>query len=676
MKHIRLLTSDISDKIAAGEVVERPASVVKELVENSVDAEASSIFVDLEDGGHSLIRIIDNGCGISEEDLPLAVKRFATSKINSFEDLYSLSSLGFRGEALPSIASVSRLEITSSVSDDDFARRIVVEGSEIIDLGESAGSKGTCVSVTKLFYNTPARKKFQKTASNEMSHIIRFLSHMAVLRRDIHFRLKNNGKILFSYPQAMKAEDCLRHIWGLSELDKLVFFQAESDAAVAEGILCSPEITRSSRNDMMFSVNGRIVKNTQLAQAAIEGYSPFLAGKRYPLVLVSLKISPEKIDVNVHPAKTEINFAEQQKIFGFIRNAVSSNVKKFMEPEFLSIAHTEEGLIYDAVTGEIFEDSKDVKAIRQNIKNSRSDNNFYSFDSYRKDKPSGKNIRLYNDYILEPIAKISLDKNIAESNNIKNVFSSINEIDSDLQKQKEEDVLFKNSEIQSKKISDNLSETSQNCKLETAFRRENNRSSNNNEFNFDETYEFKPFCQIFNTYIAAELNGEFILIDQHAAHEKIIYENLKAKGDDGSIQMLLFPEILEFSPEKAMVMLKYLPYFQKLGFSISEFGRNAFKVNAMPFFMEKENLVLFFIDIIDSIISETASSDILPLEILRHMIACKSALKAGKKLTTDEMRSLFNALTTLNEPFFCPHGRPVVHKFSKLELEKIFKRSE
>ena len=639
---IQILSSETSEKIEAGEVIERPTSVIKELTENAIDSGATEIFVDLENGGHSLIKITDNGCGISKDELPIAIQRFATSKITKFEDLFTINTLGFRGEALPSIGAISHLEIISKQRDEDFAYMIAIEGGQIVETREASGSDGTTVTVTNLFYNTPARKKFQKTPSNEISHIVKYLSAMAVLRRDIHFRLKNNNRIVFDYPIAMNKRDCLKKIWGIPTTDVMKTFSTSCNSAKLTGIICSPDVDRSSRNEILFAVNGRIIKNTQLIQAVIEGYSPFLNTKRYPLAFLSMEIDPQTIDVNVHPAKTEIHFEEQQKIFGFVKHAINETVKSFRDPELIYTAETENGEIYDTITGEIKESSLD---------NFEQEKKIY----YQPAQKVSKNkVSTYLDSMLKPI----------ETTNIQDFLDS------------EEDKFLKEQLIKENiDTVQNNDEATSISKAESTNCIQKNKEIKN-EFIFEYDYNFTPLTQIFDTYIAGEFNGEFILIDQHAAHEKIIYESLNSKGDKGSIQILLFPEIIELSNDKTEVTKKYLDYFKELGFDIEDFGNNTFKITAVPFFVEKVEIKSFIDEIITSIIDETQNKELIPLENLRHLIACKSAIKANKKLSLDEMKSLFAKLMTLKEPFFCPHGRPVIHKFTKYELEKIFKRKK
>lgn len=665
MSSIHILESSTAEKIAAGEVVERPLSAVKELVENSIDSGATSVFVDLQDGGHSLIRISDNGCGMSKEELPIAIQRFATSKIQAFDDVYNLSSFGFRGEALPSIAAVSRLSITSRREEDEFASKLVIDGAGPV-IEDAAGDKGTCIEAADLFYNTPARKKFQKTPANEVSHIVRFLSHMAVIKRGIHFRLKNNGRTIFNYPSSMTKTDCLRQIWGIQDA-RMFSFCNSCDVAEVSGILCSPDTDRSTRNDIMISVNGRIVKNTQTSQAVIEGYAPFLAQKRFPLAFIEIKVPADRIDVNVHPAKTEIRFLDQQRIYGFVKRAVNECVRKFRDPDFENIVESPDGLKYDCETGEIIEQPKSV--------NNEAFMAPMRLDREKDGQSSGRRVSSFISSIL---------KNSSDTFNsfINEDFEEIHNLSEKPSQPQEKSQIPDNPQLTAEERIQEIVKTPEYPEekkqlpqiTEKIIVKPVEEAVQEKRMEFEIESSFVPYCQIFNTYIAAEYNDEFILIDQHAAHEKIMYEMLQAKGDEGAVQRLIVPEIIELPPAKAEIMDRYLDMFASMGIEIEDFGGNSFRISSVPFFIDRESPSEFVLDTLEAVIDESDSGDILPLEKLRSLAACKSALKANRKLSQEEMKALFSRLMKLKEPFFCPHGRPVVHKLSKQELEKIFKR--
>ena len=601
---IGILDRHTAERIAAGEVVDRPMSVVKEVTENSIDSEPSFIFIDLLNGGHELIKIIDNGCGISEEELPLAIKRFATSKITNFDDISDLSTLGFRGEALPSIGAVSRLEIVSKPQAASCANSITVEGGNILDIRPIAGDNGTCVTVTDLFFNTPARKKFQKSTSYELSQITQMLSQIALSKRNIHFRLKNGNKVIFNYPISMSEADCLTQMWGIKDLKILNSFSDSDGEISVRGFVCDPDFNRSSRADIIIFVNGRIVKNNQIAQAVIEGCNPFLPPRRFPCAYIHINLPPSFTDVNVHPSKTEIRFIESNRIYSLIRNAVMHAVKTAKGSEFSFESKTykdgENNTVnYDRITGE--------------VKPAFAAHSASSF-SYKSGHPSKKAIDSY--------------------------MSAVGYF---------EDVLSE------KKINYEQTEMVVESFVKSSF---------------------IPLMQLYNTYIVGNLDGELVLIDQHAAHEKIIYEELseKSSAKDGASQGLLFSQVLELPLSYVTVLKENLDIFLQLGFDIEEFGGNSFKIRTIPFFIATDELNTFFIDVLDSVIEENILKADEPKEKLRHLVSCKSAVKANKKLSFEEMTAIYDKLITLREPFFCPHGRPVLYKLGIRELEKIFKR--
>lgn len=610
-KAIQTLDRYTADKIAAGEVVERPISVIKELVENALDSGATSVFTEILSGGQELIRISDNGCGISEEELPLAVKRFATSKISSFDDLEKLSSLGFRGEALPSIGAVSHLEIVSKTRDEEFAHKIIVEGSKVQDIRLSPGDDGTAVTVTRLFFNTPARKKFQRSVSYETSQISQLLSHLAISRRDVHFRLKSGGKILLNYPQSMKCEDCLLQIWNLESKNRLASLSSSRESVSVTGTVCEPAVTRSVRSEMILFVNGRLVRNSQIFQAVVDGYAPFLAPRRFPLAYIAITLPPHMLDVNVHPAKTEVRFADARTVYGAVREAVFEAVKTFSMPGVMERVFSDgqgNALSYEQSTGEITESPHVFGASFPKTDRVAQQSPLYEplQPAYVSEKPSLRQVSQYLDFTAPSETAEDLPGKAAAENG---------------------------------KTDDRV---------------------------------FVPITQLYDTYILGKLGADVILIDQHAAHEKIVYEYLKNAEKNPAGQGLLLPEVLELSPALSSMLTGHLELLRRLGFIIEEFGEHTFSVRSLPYFVGRDDFRDFIVDVISSLDAKASAEE--KLESLKHRIACRSAVKANQKLSFDEMYSLYEQLLQLREPFFCPHGRPVMYNLTKEELEKIFKR--
>ncbi len=593
---ILLLDRDTSEKIAAGEVVERPLSVVKELVENSIDAGSTTLAVDLEDGGTSVIRVLDDGSGMTREELELAVCRFATSKIRSFDDLEQLVTLGFRGEALPSIAAVSKLDITSRPHDAEYGHKIVLEGGQRKAIREAAAEKGTFIEVSQLFFNTPARKKFQKSPSQETAQITHFLSRMALAYRNLHFTLSANKKPVFNFPPAASERERLMELWRLNEGEDLQEVQYEKKSLLIRGFFCNPCHTKGNRMEMITFVNGRLIKSPLLHQAIQEGYHPFIPDRKFPQSLLFLEIPGSEVDVNVHPSKVEIRFASPGHIFKEVRDVVAGTVRKFstavpdrISPFSLPVKSSHSTYMqypaFDSRTGEVREPEEQ--------------------------KPPGS-IQVFDDSLLsirpEPLV--------------------------------------------------------------SATQREIQRP----EMTADST--FFPLAQFFNTYIVGEMNGEMIIVDQHAAHERVTYERLINRGAQSStsLQGLLFSEVLELSELESTLLMEKLQLFAAYGVELEHFGGNSFRIRAIPPFISEKDAGEFIREVLGDLLEGREREGIDLAETLRKLMACHGSIQAGQRLTPEEMTALMGSLLTCEDPLHCPHGRPTVLKLGKVELEKLFKR--
>lgn len=586
---IKVLDRLTSERIAAGEVVERPLSVIKELVENSIDAGATSIAVELKDSGFSEIKVTDNGCGISAEELPLSIQRFATSKIASFDEISELSSLGFRGEALPSIASVSKMELLSGQVASECANLLRVEAGEVVEIRPAAAFEGTVVTVRDLFFNTPARKKFQKSASYELSQISKFISDIAVAHDDIRFLFKNGNRTILNVGLNMDRRDRLLYLWHIEDKKSILDFNDGDSKITLSGFVASAELSRSNRNDIILFVNGRYIRNFQLLQAVVDAYSPFLQPKKYPLTFLSISMPPSETDINVHPSKIEIKFTEPQHLNSLIRYTIHEAVKRFLTPAAYN--EKSEPLKYDLETGEVL----------PNISESTS-----NYSSYHRPTPR------------VPLSGVHA---------VMDAVGSVKELQLPLP------------EIQAPK--------------------------------------FKPIAQLYNTFIVGTVGESMVVIDQHAAHEKIIYEELKhaSESKPRQLQPLLFPSVVELPKEYAALLIENLNLFASLEIAVEHFGESSFRIRELPWFLEGVELTKFFIEILDSLIAEQPPQYEDRLEKIQHMTACKAAVKAYRELSDREMCELYEKLMTLDEPFFCPHGRPVMKQLDFQFFEKLFKRS-
>jgi DNA mismatch repair protein MutL len=590
MSRIAILQRETAEKIAAGEVVERPMSVVKELVENSIDAGSSLISVDIEEGGLRQIRITDDGCGMTGDELGLAVLRFATSKIREFDDLERLTTLGFRGEALPSIAAVSHMEIVSRPRAADFGHKIILEGGAILSLDESAADEGTFITVSRLFHNTPARKKFQKSPSQEAAQISGYLSKIALAHRHIHFRLRNNNKTVFNFPSNRSRSDCLRELWGLDDLDDLAGVELERDGMKVGGYVCHPRITRGNRLEEITFVNNRLIKNSLLNQAIQEGYHPFLAQKRFPLVCLFLQIEGSDIDVNVHPAKTEIRFARSGPVFSLVREGVAPRVRGF-NISFYEMPHEspsdhreplvvhEAPLLFHPATGEVLQQKDDIPLCEE-------------------------------------------------------------------------------------------------LRNETKAAAESLPHAPDGGAQVGET-GFLPLAQLHDSFIVGEMDGDLWLIDQHASHERIVYERLgrtEKENPSGASQGLLFSSMMEFSQSEAIIIQDNLALFNHMGIEIEHFGGNAFVLRSLPGFLREMEAFEFVRNVVSDAMDESGKSHDDPAERIRKSMACRGSVQAGQKLSPEEMKALVADLLRAGDPLHCPHGRPTFLKLGKGELEKLFKR--
>lgn len=534
---IKILPEELINKIAAGEVVERPASVVKELVENSIDAGATQITVDIQDAGKKLIRVSDNGSGMTEEEMALALQRHSTSKISSDEDLFNIKTLGFRGEALPSIAGVSKMKIEANPS-----------------------GAGISAEVKTLFYNTPARKKFLKSNTTEVGHIGEIISKYTLAYPRIAFKFMVDEKLLLNSTGSGKLVDAVLAVYGAEVAKGLTEVDASFPSGRIFGRVSRPTFTRIDKNYETFFVNGRYVKNFLLNRALEEAYRTLIPGNRYPIAILFIEIDPAQVDVNVHPTKREVKFQKTQEVMDAVREAV----KKALADQNIRGSEGE---------------SQDIRI------------------SEREDQE----------------IRISEKAELAE-------------------------VFFPELEV-------------------TAVQ------------------PLLPIYQLKNTYIIATDGEEMVLIDQHAAHERILYDQLSRESQVARLQSLLMPETIELTPSEAAVLMDNLDYIQGLGFEVEEFGSNSFILRAVPAIASKAPVKQLIIDIIAELAELGKSVQIeVKQEALRKLVACHSAIKAGDKLSPLEMNQLIRDLYTTQNPLTCPHGRPTQVRLPGAELAKRFGR--
>ena len=674
MAFINELDKNTIDQIAAGEVVERPASVVKELVENAIDSGATAVTVEIKGGGIDMIRVTDNGSGIEKSQIRKAFKRHATSKLTCIDDLYTIHSLGFRGEALSSISSVAQVDMITKTSDDLTGTRYTINGGEEISFEEIGAPDGTSLIVRNLFYNTPARKKFLKTPQTEGSYIGDVMEHLALDNPTVSFHYINNKEDKFSTTGNGDLKEIIYRIYGRDISVSLVPINVSGNGYTLEGYLGEPSINRSNRNFEIFFVNGRYVKDKVMSKALEEGYKQYLMMHKFPFAVLHLRLDPAMVDVNVHPAKLEVRFGNQPALYDFIRTNVENTLR----------SHE---MIPDALLGE----DEPVKKNTGNDENvlyagavaQAPDNKKPEIlsDFEDDDKAAAKKEEKPQKYIApQPFEKVRFEENRLkedepvfatgikaepikiEDSNKSAVWTRIfGDLDGSKAKEAEKpSSIIKQDEavIVEKPVQLNLFD-------EKVLTRENVK-------------EYEIIGQIFGTYWIIGFKDKIFLMDQHAAHEKVNYERMMKRYKSGEqlSQMVNPPVIISLSAAEEELFLKYRQYFEKLGFNIENFGGHEYAMRAIPVdLFGCENEKEMFIDILDELSHET-SLDRTP-DVINYKIAsmaCKASVKGNTRMSRTELEALLDELLTLENPYNCPHGRPTIISMSKYEIDKKFKR--
>lgn len=608
---IKVLNDLTINKIAAGEVVEGPHSVVKELIENSIDANATNITIEIKDGGQSYIRVSDDGIGINEKDVKTAFLRHATSKINTIEDLNSLYSLGFRGEALASIASVSQIKVITKPRNQSYAISMEIINGEIINQKQIGAPDGTTIIVKNLFFNTPARLKFMKSPQSETRKISEIISRLSLSKPEISFKFINNNNIMLTTPGNNNIDQTIISVLDKNLYKSLIKISDVNNFMELNGYISQPTYIRGNRNLLIVFVNGRYVKNQTIYKAIVDAYKEKLPINKFPVCILNLKINPELIDVNVHPTKIEIKFDEDVEIYEFIYNIIKYSLSQ--------------NVIVPTIIFDKNNSSKDNISSNLHTKSLST-----SFQERREEYNASDN---YNQPIIDTI--IDNDSEQLDLNDYKaDIQSKIN---------------YNNNYINEKEITQ--------------------KNFLNNILT-----DYKIIGQLFSTYIILEKNLFMYLIDQHAAHERLVYNKLleEYKNNNVTRQKLLKPEVLELTSEDYIFIIEHLNKFINLGFNIEIFGTNSIIVREVPLIMGKPRDFQFLFQIIDELKNEVYNEVHFNETIIRK--SCREAIKAMDKLTTSEIHQLIKDLSKIDPPLTCPHGRPILLSLSKYEIEKNFKR--
>ncbi|WP_110929498.1 DNA mismatch repair endonuclease MutL [Bacillus massiliglaciei] len=649
MGKIVQLDEALSNKIAAGEVVERPASVVKELLENAIDARSTVIEIEVKEAGLESIRIIDNGEGISEEDVKNAFKRHATSKIKDENDLFRIRTLGFRGEAMPSIASVSRFEMKTSTGDSQ-GTRILLEGGVIKEYEPASSRKGTDITVSDLFYNTPARLKYMKTVHTELGNITDVVNRISLAHPDVSISLSHNGKRILQTNGNGDVRQVLAAIYGINMAKKMIPIEAATLDYKINGYIVLPEITRASRNYISTMINGRFIKNYGLVNAILDGYHTLLPIGRYPIALLSVEMDPILVDVNVHPSKMEVRLSKEQELFRAVSSTIKAAFRKrsLIPSGFTPLAKnqpkTEQTVLeLDHVVSE-------GKKVLQEVKKETA---------LIKDKVS-----------LEQMEHAVEQPHVQETE--------------DPFEQMSREIIFENqySHEQSRDheveapFTDELRDQSgyQSAEELTTYGLEAEEGSH--EESKTRVPPMYPIGQMHGTYIFAQNENGLYIIDQHAAQERIKYEYFKEKVGkvENELQEMLVPIHLELSTDQCIRINEYREELQKVGIFLEEFGHNSYIVRSHPQWLPKGMEQ----EILEEMIEQLFSMKKVDVKKLREeaaiLMSCKASIKANRHLRNDEIQALLDELRFTSDPFTCPHGRPIIIHYSIYDMEKMFKR--
>ncbi|KGX83259.1 DNA mismatch repair endonuclease MutL [Pontibacillus marinus] len=614
MPTIKQMPDALANKIAAGEVVERPSSVVKELVENSIDAGSTWIKVELEEAGLSRIKIMDNGKGMSEEDCERAFLRHATSKISHEDDLFRVRSLGFRGEALASIAAVSRLTLKTSQG-DEAGTKLYLEGGNVKEKEKSDARQGSEITVEELFFNTPARLKYMKTIHTELGHITDVLNRMAMSHPEVRFECWHNEKRLFQTSGRGDILQVIAQIYGMSTAKKMMPIHHETLDFTIKGYIAKPEVTRASRNYMSTIINGRYIRNHAVNKAVLQGYHTLLPIGRYPLVVLQIEMDPILVDVNVHPAKLEVRFSKENELFEAVRDAVTNAFRK------------------ETLIPEVEQKPKKAKEKDQSVQES------FSFQSNGPSASSEATQK--RESMSHPVVR---------------------------EKQPEPDW------IKGDNTPDPIAQAVQS--QEVHFTEDETSSGESKEDSRDRIPVMYPIGQLHGTYILAQNETGMYIIDQHAAQERIKYEFFRDKlaEPENEVQELLVPLTFDFTKQEAILIEEHKDQLEQVGLFFEAFGEQTYIVRSHPQWFPKG----FEQEVIEEMVEqlfENQKVDILKLrEEAAILMSCKRSIKANHHLNHEDMNQLLKDLRLSTDPFTCPHGRPIIVHFSEYELEKMFKR--
>ena len=743
MGNIVLLDDLTINKIAAGEVIERPASVVKELVENSIDAGANKITIETKNGGISYIRITDNGKGFMPDDMEIAFERHATSKIREAQDIETVKSMGFRGEALASIAAISHVELISKTESNEIGKKIEVKGGKIINFEDAGCSNGSTITVTDLFYNTPVRYKFLKKDFTEAGYIEDTVTRIALIHPEISIKLINSGKVILQTSGNGDMQSVIYSVYGKDVAENIIEVNYEYEDIKINGAIGKPVIARSNRANQLFFVNKRYIKDKILTSAAEQAYKGLLTIGKYGFLVLNIDMTPQKVDVNVHPAKLEVRFEDENKVFKAIYHAIKDSLlKEDLIPDKTKIELDKQFQVQNSWKIEPQKNITNVEKQGKEVKITKYEEPKIDIlaeinkmqnapipdlstiigkgeELEAKNEENNKEDNITEEAKEEKINESDKELHLPKFGELFNKFSNKKKEETQIHEtknfvapiyNKEKDDLEETKKINLAQLNEKLKEL-ENLKVEPDYKdfnemyaltfgkkiKEEPKIEEENEEYKVTTQELKTAQNIsifeklpqsemptykyigiaFSTYIIIEMEGEMYIIDQHAAHERIMYERIKANyynDENKDSQLMLLPDIINLSHKDMQIAKDNMEIFEKAGFMLEEFGENTIKLSGVPTVCLDLDTKELFLETLDEIntVARTAKQEIE--EKFIATVACKAAVKANMALTKEEVDNLMKQLLVLKNPFTCPHGRPTAIRMTKNDIEKKFSR--
>ena len=640
MAKIQILSEETIDKIAAGEVVERPSSVVKELVENAIDAGASAVTVEIKEGGISFIRVTDNGEGIEKSQIKNAFYRHATSKLRDASELTAIGTLGFRGEALSSIAAVSQVELISKTEEDLTGTRYVIEGAIEKDMQDVGVPKGTTILVKNLFFNTPVRKKFLKSPTTEGSYINELCERMALSKPDVSFQFIQNGQMKFHTSGNGDLKELVYRIYGKEIAKEIIPVNQRGKDISISGVIGKPTLCRANRNFENYFVNGRYIKSSLISKAVEDGYASYMMQHKFPFFILNIDVSPEMVDVNVHPTKMDVRFSNNEYFYDYISGTISTVLKmQELIPQVSLVNEKKENASITVPKG-----PEPFEALRKEQNEYRPNDSFTlaeepsSYQAVQVDTAEEKTITLRESGIFPSIIGTPKQDSSIGNRNVNNVIKADQVV---YAKAPEQMSLF-----------------------ETPF------------LSKEAETDYEILGQLFDTYWLFAYGEKLLIMDQHAAHEKVKYERLVQQFKEKTLetQTLNPPVIISISSKEKTILEEYIQYFEELGFALEDFGSNEIAIRTVPLDLYGQNEHDMFLSLLNELCSDVPKGK---QEVIYEKIAsmaCKAAVKGNNRLSREEVKALIQELMTLENPYHCPHGRPTIISMTKYELEKKFKR--